>query len=266
MLASGARVILREQFIPRIALTDLATGQATVFLGVPSMYRAMVETRLSTRADLSNVRYLLSCSAPLSSQILWNFHERFGVVLCQHYGSSEVGAAALHSPNRVLAKVDSVGSAIEGVHIRIVDDDGNQLGHDCKGEVVVTSEAVGIGYLIGGSTARSRFEGRDFYSGDIGSLDADGFLRVHGRIDGMINVGGFKISAREVADVLRTHPAVEEAHVAGVPDDFGGQVVRALVIVNTPTTDIELLAHCRGRLADYKVPRRVEVRADKLTL
>lgn len=265
MLGSGATLLLRDQFIPRQTLTEIVSQKVTVFLGVPSMYYAFTQTRLSTTPDLSHVRYLLSCTAPLSSELIRHFHERFLVSICQHYGSSESGAVANHVPERVLEKIDSVGLPMHNVQVKIVDENGVELGVGQEGEIIVSSKVIAQGYLMGAPAEKSPFVGRDFHMGDRGFFDADGFLYLRGRLDKIINVGGFKVSPSEVVDTLKTFPPIADAIVVGAPDPMGGQVVCAFVILRSPTTENEILDFCRGKLADYKVPRNIEFRREKLS-
>jgi long-chain acyl-CoA synthetase len=126
------------------------------------------------------------------------------------------------------------------------------------GEVVVTSGAVARGYVMGAPTDRQPFQPDGFHTGDRGRLQ-DGFLYIDGRVDDLINVGGFKVSPREVVDALESFPAVTEAAVIGVRDSRGEEVVYAVVALAHSATETEILAHCRTRLAEYKVPRRVNI-------
>jgi len=127
------------------------------------------------------------------------------------------------------------------------------------GEVVVTSGALARGYVMGAPLDRQPFQPDGYHTGDRGRLE-DGFLYIDGRTDDLINVGGFKVSPREVIDALESFPAVAEAAVVGVRDSRGEEVVYAVVALARPATEAEILAHCRTRLAEYKVPRRVEIR------
>jgi long-chain acyl-CoA synthetase len=260
-LASGATLVLHSAFVPRRALAELING-ATVFLGVPSMYRAMLETRLETQPDLGRVRYLLSCTAPLNPEVIGAFHERFRAPICQHYGSSEAGAVANHVNSEVMRRPTSVGRAMNNVEVRIVDEQGQPVSAGIEGHVVVRSPAVARGYVLGAPSGPSPLRNGEFRMGDFGVLDVDGFLEVRGRSDQMINVGGLKVWPEEIMRTLESHPAVHEAVVFGVRDSNGEYWVGAAVAVSDGVDEAQLQSFCQARLAPFKVPRRIEIRRE----
>jgi acyl-CoA synthetase (AMP-forming)/AMP-acid ligase II len=249
-LTAGSTLLLEDAFVPRRTLTALAERPVKAFLGVPAQYRAFLDARLASPPDLSRVRWLLSCTAPLAPETIAAFHERFGAPVCQHYGSSETGAVTNHVPSEVLARPASVGRAVSGVRIGLED-----------GEVVVASAAVARRYVLGAPPPPSPLGEGVFRTGDLGEIDSDGFLTLLGRRDALINVGGLKVSPSEVAATLERHPAVREAAVLGVPDGRGDEVVYGVVALSGSADETELLAFCRTALAEYKVPRRIEIRA-----
>jgi acyl-CoA synthetase (AMP-forming)/AMP-acid ligase II len=248
VLASGAVVEQRPFLSPRRALADMA--DATVYLGVPAIYRAVAAAPVSAPPDLSGARFLLSCTASLSPALIRGFATRFGAAICQHYGSSETGAVANHSPEQVLERPESVGRAIGGVAVRVAGD---------TGELVVEGPAVAAGYALGGPSSASPLAAGSFRTGDLAEIDADGYIRILGRRDAVINVGGHKVSPQEVCEALERHPAVREAAVVGVPDGRGDELVTAAVVLAHAVPDADLIAHCSGELAEHKVPRRIVI-------
>lgn len=261
MLGSGARLAIQEGFIPRRALAALQS-RVTVFLGVPSMYKVLLDTHFDRPVDLSGVRYLLSCTAPLNVKTIRQFHDRFGAWICQHYGSSETGAAANHVGGEVAGRPGSVGRAMKNVVIRVIDTDGMEAAVGEGGEVTISGQAVAMGYLIGRPPGRNPLHGGVYHTGDIGSLDDQRFLTITGRLDGTINVGGNKVSPEEVAAVLESHPSVREAAAVGMNDPAGDEFVAAAVAMREPVTEEALVLYCRGLLAAYKVPRRIVFMAE----
>ena len=259
-LYSGATLLLEDAFVPRRTLMALAGTGVTAFLGIPAQYRSFLAARIASPIDLSSVRWLLSCTAPLAPEIVADFFDRFGAPICQHYGSSETGAVTTHVPSEVLGRPASVGRPMAGVRVTVVDTDGATQPTGADGEVVVSSGAVARGYVLGAPLPPSPLEDGVFRTGDLGRLDSEGFLTVVGRRDSMINVGGFKVSPAEVAATLERHPAVREAAVLGVPDGRGEEVVYAVVAPFRSADESELLTFCQGALAEYKVPRRIEIR------
>jgi long-chain acyl-CoA synthetase len=148
---------------------------------------------------------------------------------------------------------------MSGVEVSLVEE-GRPVPPGAEGEVVVTSGAVARGYVLGAPDGRSPLEDGTFRTGDIGRLDADGFLTLVGRRDSMINVGGLKVSPAEVSATLERHPAVVEAAVLGFPDRRDEEVVYAVVSLSGPADESELVEFCRESLAEHKVPRRIEIR------
>jgi long-chain acyl-CoA synthetase len=195
----------------------------------------------------------------LNADVIWDFHGRFGIPICQHYGSSETGAATNHVPAEVLAHPDSVGLPVVNVNVHVVGEDGAPLAAGKEGEVVVRSEAVAKGYVMGKPPGEVTLKNGEFWTGDLGVADGQGYLTVTGRIDEIINVGGFKVSPGEVVRVLEKFPAIREAAVMGVEDAIGGSVVYAAVSLDAVATESEILAYCHAHLADYKIPRRIDI-------
>lgn len=249
MLTAGSMLHVHAPLVPRRLLAELQGSEVTVLLGVPALYRALVDAPLDEPPDLSHIRFPLSCTAPLDPKLVGEFHERFGVPICQHYGASETGGVTTHVPSEVLRLPSAVGRAMTGVRIEIVD-----------GEIAVSGPALAVGYLSGAPVGLSPFRGGRFHTGDLGNLDLDGFLTVGGRRDAVVNVGGLKVSPLEVQWALERHPAVREAGVLGRDDGRGGRYVHAVVALAAAATERELIEHCRRELAEHKVPRRIEFR------
>lgn len=260
MVFAGTSLVIRGGFSPKTILTDLIDERISVFLGVPVMYRVLNRTRLDPVPDLSSVRHLLSCTAPLSVAQVEAFRRRFNAPICQHYGSSETGGISLHVPSEIAGHPASVGRAMNNVEIGVVDTHGETLPAGCRGEVVISGEAVAAGYVPGEIPhSKTGFRDGRYWTGDVGFLDADGYLYLDGSREGVINVGGWKVSPAEVAQVLESHPSVVESVVTALTDRQGKKRVIAAVTLHDPTEEAEILAFCQARLADYKVPRRVHI-------
>lgn len=254
---SGATLVLRDTFIPRRAWEDLGHAQNTVFLGVPSMYRLLLECAPPADFCSRHVRFALSCTAPLAPDLIRRFADQFGLRICQHYGSSESGAATNHDPGSVLDRIESVGRPLRNVRVRVLDDAGRDVPSGSEGELVVQSPAVALGY-IGARTSTTPLRNGVFHTGDVAMIDDGGFVYIRGRRDEQINVGGLKVYPLEVTQVLESHPAIREAAVCGMPLRSGDHAVYAAVSLRAEVSESELIAHCRSALADYKVPRRIE--------
>jgi long-chain acyl-CoA synthetase len=262
MLYTGASLILHDIFVPRRIFADLEDKNVSIFLGVPSTYRFLAETRVDAAPDLSHIRYLLSCTAPLSPSQITAFFEKYHMSICQHYGSSETGAVTNHIPAEVTGRPKSVGRPLHNVAVRIVDETGHELPPGQEGEIVVRSKVVAPGYVMGEPEDQSGFIDGDYWTGDLGIVDDEGYVYVRGRKDQIINVGGLKVSPIEVIDVLTDCPSVSEAAVIGAKDALGEEAVFAMVTLNSEATETEILAFCKTRLADYKIPRRIVIREE----
>ena len=249
MLAVGSTLQVHAPLVPPRLLDELQGADISVLLGIPGLYRALVDAPLAESHDLSHLRFPLSCTAPLAPELVGAFSDRFAVPICQHYGASEAGGVTTHVPSEALRLPSSVGRAMTGVRIEIED-----------GEVVVSGPALAVGYLSGAPNGLSPLRDGRFHTGDLGSLDEDGFLTLGGRRDALVNVGGLKVSPLEVQWALERHPAVRDAGVLGRDDGSGGRYVHAVVALAGDATERELIAHCRRELAEHKVPRRIEFR------
>lgn len=267
---AGSQAVLRRSFIPREVFADLANPDSSVFLGVPSMYRVLAEADPASLPDLSHVRHALSCTAPLLPSLVELCHLRLGIAVCQHYGSSETGAAANHRADAVLGRPASVGVALDGVRVRVIDEQGHTQAAGREGEIAIRSRAVARGYVTdesngtGGTFATDEEGVTEYRTGDIGLIDESGFIFWRGRRDQVINVGGLKVYPSEVVQVLERCPEVSGARVFAVRDPDGEEVVHAVVTLSQSTREQDILAHCRRYLADYKVPRRVVI-TDSIT-
>ena len=265
MAFTGAVISMHRTFVPARVLGELASGGVAVCLGVPSIYRILVALGQSHVADLSHIRYLLSSTASLSAHVITEFHSRFNACICQAYGASETGAISVHVPSRVLERPSSVGVAARNVEMLVIGPDGELVATGQEGEVVVRSGSVSAGYVTDPTGDRSRVFSSvgngmfEYRTGDIGVIDEEGFLFVRGRKDDVINVGGMKVYPSEVAQILGACPGVDEAHVLGIEDTAGERVVHAYVTLSHPVGEREILAFCRAHLAEYKVPRRIEI-------
>jgi acyl-coenzyme A synthetase/AMP-(fatty) acid ligase len=263
LLYTGTRLVAERAAIPRRFWTDAARFEASVVLGVPSLYRAILRSGVARPLESAPPRWLISCTAPLPDYTARAFRERNGVSLCQHYGSSETGAVAIQAATMDDPSAGSVGNAMPGVTIQILDHDGNAVAEGVVGRVSVQSAGVASGYLSGAPTGPSPFlpNGGRFLMGDRGRL-LGGELCLEGRVDDLINIGGLKVSPAEVIAVLEAHPEVDEAAVTGLVDSDGEQSMYAMVAsTSTSLTESALIDWCRTALADFKIPRRVDIRA-----
>ena len=214
-------------------------------------------------SDLSPLRLVRSITAPLSPQLARRFHDKFGAFVLNSYGQTELGGEVVGWTTADLrefgeGKLGAAGRPYSHIDLRIQRDDGSAADVDELGEIIVRSPFRMSGYAgadgSSGQPAEDRFIDGYLRTGDLGRLDADGFLWVEGRVSDMINRGGLKVFPDEVEEVLRRHPAVRDAGVAALPDHRLGEVPHAWIVSDQAVDEAVLAAWCRQYLAPYKVP------------
>jgi long-chain acyl-CoA synthetase len=257
-ICSGARLVLIPRFEPGAVLDSITAERATIFAGVPTMFNALLQQDLS-RYDLSSLRRLLTGGASMAAELFAQVEQTLGLAPQEGYGLSETSPVACFTPGDG-PKVGSIGRPMWGIEMRVVDDEGLDLGPGEPGEIEIRGHNVMAGYLgKPEATAAAISDAGWFRSGDIGKVDDEGYFFVVDRKKDMIIRGGYNVYPREVEEVLYEHPAVLEVAVLGVPHDaLGEQVVAA--VVERPGTTIdaaELIEFAKERLAAYKYPREV---------
>ena len=259
-MAVGASLYPLAQFNRRDVL-ELITRERITFLGgVPQIYALLSHTPARGEVDLSSLRIAFSSSAPLLPADNRRFFERYGISVRQLYGSTETGTISFNGHSQPQSCPDSVGTPIGGVAVEVLDDAGKPVPHGVEGELAIRSPFAASGYVGNEAATRASFRAGAYLSGDLGTRDAQGHIRITGRKKFIINRGGFKVNPYEVEAALKEHPAVEDAVVYAAPGPQGDDVVCAIVVPPHAATAEELLAHCRARIADYKIPARIECR------
>ncbi|MFX1252260.1 MAG: long-chain fatty acid--CoA ligase [Promethearchaeota archaeon] len=243
--------------------------------GVPTLYLALLNHPDFKKYDLSSLKACLSGAAPLAIQLVNDFEAAAGgeVMMIEGYGMTELSPIATLSPfDRETRKIGSVGLPVLDTDIKIVDTDtGEELAQGETGEIVVSGPQVMKGYWNRPEEtthALREISGSIYmFTGDIGYMDEDGYFYVVDRKKDMINVSGYKVFPREVEEVLFEHPAIKEAAVVGIPDEYRGETVKAFVVLKEghSLTQEELYEHCQSKIAKYKIPRKLEIR-DSLPL
>jgi malonyl-CoA/methylmalonyl-CoA synthetase len=250
-----------------------ALAGATVFMAVPTIYVRLLEALRAAAADEAarwgeaarGLRLATSGSAALPAALLEEFRAATGQTILERYGMTEIGMA-LSNPLAGARVPGAVGTPLPGVQVDIVGDDDQPCGPGEPGELRVRSDQLFSGYHGDpeGTAAAYDAQGR-FRTGDTGTRDATGVVRLLGRTStDVLKSGGYKLSTLEIEDVLRTHPAVAEVAVIGVPDEVWGDRVTACVVArpgHTPSLD-DLRAFARDHLAPYKLPRALVLLAE----
>jgi long-chain acyl-CoA synthetase len=259
---AGACLRLVGRFDATTTLEVIARDRATVFLGVPTMYTALLAAAEGADFDLSSLRLCVSGGAALPLETLTLFEKVFECPIIEGYGLSETSPVACFNPPKGLRKAGSVGIPINGVQMRIVDDNWSALGVDEVGEIAIRGHNIMKGYW-GMPEATSQVMSSDgwFRTGDLGRVDEDGYFYIVDRKKSLIIRGGLNVYPREVEEVLFQHPAVLEAAVVGVPHASLGEEVGAAVVLTAGSTAApdEIRDFVKDRLAAYKYPRQVWV-------
>jgi long-chain acyl-CoA synthetase len=255
-LLAGASVVIADRFAPSTFFDLVEHHRPTYFSAVPTIYSMLAALPADVRPDTSSVRFAICGAAPASADLLARFEDRYGFPLIEGYGLSEATCGSTINPLAGPRRPGTVGVAFPGQEIRIVDGNGVHVPSDVDGEVVVRGPNVMRGYLgRPDDTARVIIDGW-LYTGDIGHLDANGYLTLVGRSKDLIIRGGENIYPKEIEDVLTGDPSVLEAAVIGVPDDKWGEVVVAYVqpLPGRTVDPGALKARCASSLTGYKRP------------
>jgi acyl-CoA synthetase (AMP-forming)/AMP-acid ligase II/acyl carrier protein len=260
-LTEGASVACTPGFIATRFFEWLDQMKPTWYTAVPTMHQAIL-ARVSENRQVvsrSRLRLIRSSSSALPPQVMHGLEGAFGAPVIESYGMTEASHQMTSNPLPPRPrKPKSVGVAA-GPEVRILGEDGQFAGPAESGEVVIRGENVLARYLENPEATKRAFVHGWFRTGDEGYLDSDGYLFLTGRIKEMINRGGEKIAPREIDDVLLDHPAVAQAVAFGIPDTRLGEDVAAAVVLRPGVSvgEHELRAHVAGKLAEFKVPRRI---------
>jgi acyl-CoA synthetase (AMP-forming)/AMP-acid ligase II len=264
-LLTGFTLLLEERFDAARVVEAFAREEATAFMGVPTMYVRLLEyldAHPEGAAALRKARLFTAGSAPLPASDFRAFQEKTGHAILERYGMSET-LFTLSNPYDGERRPGTVGLPVPGCSVRLVDDEGREPSVGELGEIQVKGSGVMNGYWRRPDETAAAFRDGWFLTGDVARRHADGYVTIVGRssVD-IIKSGGFKISAREIEDVLRQHPDVKDAAVVGLPDRVWGQrIAAALVLKDTAPPGASgpvcaaVAAFAAEHLADYKKPR-----------
>ncbi|MBK1787630.1 class I adenylate-forming enzyme family protein [Prauserella cavernicola] len=266
-LLTGAPLVLMYRLDPDLTLETVEAEGATFTVGSVTVFIALTTAAAAGPGKLASLTKIFSGGAPIPPGTVQRFESVFGHYIHNIYGLTETTSPSHAVPLGTRAPVDpvsgalSVGVPVPGTSVRIVGEDGRDLPVGELGEIVTAGPQVSPGYWNKpDETARALRDGA-LRTGDVGHMDAEGWFYVVDRMKDQINAGGYKVWPREVEDVLYEHPAVREAAVVGVPDEYRGETVKAVVSLRpgAGVTPDELTEFTRERLAAYKYPRAVEI-------
>ena len=263
----GSPLVLTYRFDPEMILDVIESTQASFTIASITAFTALMHSPGAAQSDLSSLRTIYSGGAPIMPSTLEGFHSTFGHYIHNIYGLTETNSPTHAVPLGAAAPVDpdtgaiSVGQCIFETSMRVIDDTGQELPIGAVGEISVRGPQLFSGYWNKPQeTAEVMMDGW-FSTGDIGYVDEAGWCYVIDRKKDQINVSGYKVWPREVEDVLTSHPAVLEAAVVGVPDEYRGESVKAYVSLRSGQVSDEasLIEFCKASMAAYKYPRSIEI-------
>jgi acyl-CoA synthetase (AMP-forming)/AMP-acid ligase II len=257
---NGGTAVLVERADPEALLAVIAREKATYFYAVPTVYAHMLELGNFERYDISSLRRISGGTAAMTEAQIRAITERFATTTMSiMYGSTEAGAVSQLKPRHLFQKPTSVGRPMLGVDIRILHPDGSECTVGEAGEVTVRSEFIMRGYWMAPEATAATIRDGWVHTGDLATVDAEGFMHIAGRIKEMIKSGGENIFPAEVERVLVEHPGILEAAVLGVPDAEWTETPVAAVVLRPGAilTEAEVIDYVRGRLASFKKPRYV---------
>jgi len=262
-----ATLVLNYRFDPAVMLDCIREHRPTFTVGAITVFIALSNAPGVEPADFASLHKVYSGGAPIAPAIADAFKARFGHQIHNIYGLTETTSPSHGVPLGAETPVDptsgalSVGVPIFNTIVRIVGEDGQELPPGEIGELVTEGPQVVAGYWNKPEETEKSIPNGRLHTGDVGFMDANGWFYIVDRKKDMINASGYKVWPREVEDVLYGHPAVREAAVVGVPDDYRGESVKAFISLKpgTTATPEEIQAFCKERMAAYKYPRQVEI-------
>jgi long-chain acyl-CoA synthetase len=264
MFRVGGSLVLMRRFEATGVLAGVERYRVTFLTGAPPMFirwMAMPELR---SFDLSSLRIVTCGAAPLAATVLREFEDATGVAISESYGLTEAGPTTHSNSNGPVDKIGSVGPPAPLVESRLVGPDGHDVAPGEPGEIAVRSPSLMLGYWRNQEATDDAIRDGWLHTGDVATVDADGYYTIVDRLKDMISAGGYKIWPREIEDMLASHPAVSEVAVVGMPDDDLGERPAAFVVARPGATvsAAELLTFASENLAAYKRPARIEIVAD----
>jgi long-chain acyl-CoA synthetase len=265
-ICNAASMILIPQFEINMMLQAIQKYQPNFFPGVPTIYVAILSHPEAKAYGVDRIKLCNSGSAPLPLEVHHQFSRISGGIFSEGYGLSEASPVTHSNPILGMKKIGSIGVPFPDTDAKIVDvDTGKQeQGVNEAGELIISGPQVMKGYWGKPEETAATLRDGWLYTGDIGTMDEDGYFYIVDRKKDMIIAGGFNIYPREIDEVLFEHPKVQEAVAVGIPDEYRGETVKAYIVLKPgmEATEEEIIAYCREHLAAYKAPRIVEFRPE----
>ena len=256
---AGGSVVIMSEFDPVKIWQVYAEESVTVTLAVPAMLNFMLSTYDANAYDLSKLRWIMSGAAPVPATLIEKY-AGMGFEIHQVYGLTETcGPACLISPKEAVKRAGSTGKAFFHTDVKVIDSEGNEVGANETGEVLIRGPHIMQGYWNRPEATAEAIVDGWLHSGDVAMVDADGYFYIQDRIKDMIISGGENVYPAEIENVLAGHPGIKEVAVIGMPSPKWGESPLAVVVKEDPALSAnDVLEHCKGKLAPFKLPKGVE--------
>jgi long-chain acyl-CoA synthetase len=266
-IAKAAKLVLLPRFDVREVIRQTERERPTLFPGIPKIYVTINEAAERGRRDLSSIRFCLSGAGALPSAVAERFRQLTGGVVVEGYGLTEASPVVMGNPLDGTARAGTIGVPLPDTDVRIADlvDPAQDVAPGHEGELWIHGPQVMLGYWRRPDESAETIHDGWLRTGDVATMDADGFFRIVDRIKDMVKVSGYNVYPTEIEEVLHRHPKVMNCCVVGVPDGRGDTLLKAFIVLRpgTSATDDEFRAWCRDPktgLAAYRVPKAFEIR------
>ncbi len=260
-LNRGMKTALLKKFSVREFGPSVEEHRPEFFSAVPKIYKILIEAQDTVKQnDLSSLKFAACGAAPMPVETIKEFEEVFGIEILEGYGLTEATVASTLHRLGEKKKIGSIGPAMPGQEVAIMDPEGKLLSPNETGEIVIRGPSVMVGYYGKEEATASTLKGGWLHTGDIGYVDDEGFFFIVDREKDMIIKGGENIYPKEIEDVISRHPRVHDVAVIGIPDKISGEEVKAFIVprIGSEVAKEEIMDICSTELADYKVPKEIE--------
>lgn len=262
-VAAGGSLAIDNRFaFPNAVLKTMQRFEVTGFAGVPSTFALLLHRSAIRNMEFPSLRYVTQAGGPMPPALLQQWLALMPQVpFYVMYGATEASARLAYlEPGELPTRLGSIGKAIPNVELDLIKEDGESAAPGEVGEIVARGSNIMCGYWNCPEETRAALGPHGYRTGDLATRDADGFFYIVGRRQDMLKVGGQRVGAKEIEDVLHEHPSIHEAAIVGAPHELLGEVPVAFVTLRTGQSvdAAELLSYCRERLADHKLPARIQ--------
>lgn len=264
MLKAGAHNVLITN--PRdleAFIKDLQKYKFTVFTGVNTLFNALLNHPKFNTIDFSHLKVSVGGGMAVQKVVAEKWKTATNCYLCEGYGLTESSPVLTVNPLNGTGRIGYIGLPVPSTYLSLVDDDGNPVPMGEVGEIIAKGPQVMLGYYNRPDETAKVIKNGWLYTGDMGVIDSEGFIKIVDRKKDMILVSGFNVYPNEVEDVVALHPGVLEVAAVGVPDEKSGEAVKIFVVKKDPNlTEKDLIKHCQENLTAYKIPRQVEFKTE----